>query len=184
MQKNKRSNNSTENILDAAQQVAAQQGAAKVSMDTVAKKAGLTKGGVLYNFPSKEALVSGMLERLISAYTPKVNTYEASLTDSPNPSLQAVIHAVRELEEVNPNIFMAILAAAAHNLDLLQPWRDLKVERYTKIRAQATAADEASILWAASEGLMLLDMLGVLPFDSEHKAYLLGLLEEKAQQPI
>lgn len=184
MQKVRRSNNSSEAILDAAQRVAVERGAAKVSLDTVAKEAGLTKGGVLYNFPSKEALISGMLERLMNTYTPKVAEHSATLEGQPNPTLQSNFHVIRELEEINHNIPMAILAAAAQNLELLKPLRDETVTRYTKICEEATSADEASILWAAGEGLMLLDMLGILPFSSEKKNQLLDVLKSKAQENI
>lgn len=184
MQKTRRSNNSRELILDAAQKVAVEKGAGKVSLDSVAKEAGLTKGGVLYNFPSKEALVSGMLERLMTTYTPRVAEQEAKLLDQPNPTLQSVFHVIRELEEVDHNIPMAILAAAAHNLDLLKPLREETNHRLQKIRNQATAPDEATLLWAAGEGLMLMDMLGLLPFDAKKKTQLLEVLELKAQEKL
>lgn len=184
MQKVRRSNNSREAILDAAQKVAVEKGAAKVSLDSVAKEAGLTKGGVLYNFPSKEALISGMLERLVSTYTPRVAEHSAMLEGQPNPTLQSHFHVTRELEELDHNIPMAILAAAAQNLELLKPLRDQIVTRYTKICSEAAFADEAALLWAAGEGLMLLDMLGLLPFNGEKKNQLLELLESKAQEKL
>lgn len=184
MQKVRRSNNSREAILDAAQKVAVEKGAGKVSLDSVAKEAGLTKGGVLYNFPSKEALISGMLERLMTTYTPKVAEHSAKLVDQPNPTLQSVFHVIRELEEVDHNIPMAILAAAAHNLKLLQPFGDETLTRYKKICSEANSADEATLLWAAGEGLMLMDMLGLLPFSSDKKTQLLKVLELKAQENL
>ena len=185
MQKVRRSNNSREAILDAAQKVAVEKGAGKVSLDSVAKEAGLTKGGVLYNFPSKEALISGMLERLMNTYAPRVAEYSATLTGQANPTLQSVFHVIRELEEVDHNIPMAILAAAAHNLKLLQPLGEETLARHNKICKEASSsADEATLLWAAGEGLMLMDMLGLLPFDSEKKTQLLEVLELKAQEKL
>lgn len=184
MQKIRRSNNSREAILDAAQKVAVEKGAGKVSLDSVAKEAGLTKGGVLYNFPSKEALISGMLERLMTTYTPRVTDYSATLADQANPTLQSVFHVIREREEVDHNIPMAILAAAAHNLELLKPLRDEMAVRHTQICNEASSSDEATLLWAAGEGLMLMDMLGLLPFTSDKKAQLLELLELKAKDNL
>ncbi len=187
MQKVRRSNNSREAILDAAQKVAVEKGAAKVSLDSVAKEAGLTKGGVLYNFPSKEALVSGMLERLMATYTPRINAHSIKLAKQANPTLQSVIHVISELEEINHNIPMAILAATAHNPELLKPLREEKEQRYAKICQETLtkntrATDDATLLWAASEGLMLLDMLGLLPFGSDKKTHLLEVLETKAKE--
>jgi len=184
MQKSRRSNNSRELILDAAQKVAVEKGAAKVSLDSVAKEAGLTKGGVLYNFPSKEALVSGMLERLMATYSPNITEYSAELVGQANPTLQSVFQVIRELEVVDHNIPMAILAAAAHNLNLLKPLRAEIQSRYKAICNEASSEDEATLLWAAGEGLMLIDMLGLLPFDGKKKTQLLQVLELKAQEKL
>lgn len=190
MEKVRRSNNSREAILDAAQKVAVEKGAGKVSLDSVAKEAGLTKGGVLYNFPSKEALISGMLGRLMNIYTPRITQHSATLNGQANPTLQSVFHVIGELDTMNANIPMAILATAAHNAELLKPLREEKVLRYTQVCQEAAldkntqAADEATLLWAAAEGLMLLDMLGLLPFDSIQKARLLKNLEAKAKEPL
>lgn len=190
MQKVKRSNNSREAILDAAHKVAVEKGAAKVSLDSVAKEAGLTKGGVLYNFSGKENLISGMLERLIGTYTPRINEHSTQLAKpANNPTLQSVIRIISELKEVNQNIPLAILAAAAHNPELLKPLREEKQQRYEKIcqetlsNNQATE-DEATLLWAAAEGLMWLEMLGLLPFSSDKKTRLLEVLETKAQEKL
>lgn len=182
MPKARRSNNSREQILDAAQKVAIEKGAAKVSLDSVAKEAGLTKGGVLYNFPSKEALISGMLERLLGHHCPLVDERRALLEGQPNPTLQATLGVIRTMETVDKNIPMAILAAAAQNLELLQPMRDEIKTRYQQICSESTDPDHASLLWVAGEGLMLMDMLGLLPFDSTQKTRLLEGLEQRARE--
>lgn len=182
MPKARRSNNSREQILDAAQKVAIEKGAAKVSLDSVAKEAGLTKGGVLYNFPSKEALISGMLERLLSHHCPLVDERRAELEGQPNPTLQATLGVIRTMETVDKNIPMAILAAAAQNLELLQPLRDEIKTRYQQICTESTVPDQIRTLWLAGEGLVLMDMLGLLPFGSEQKDQLLKNLEQSARE--
>src|SRR5215469_14026355 len=50
-------------LLDAAERVVAESGATHLTLDAVAKSAGVSKGGLLYHFPSKEALLEGMLSR-------------------------------------------------------------------------------------------------------------------------
>ena len=75
-----------------------------------------------------------------------------------------------------------ILAAAAHNQKLLHPLREEALIRHKKICDEAESADEATLLWAAGEGLVLMDMLGLLPFDSDKKTQLLEVLELKAKE--
>lgn len=42
----------------------AEQGLSAVTVDAVAEQAGITKGGLLYHFPSRTALLSGVYEQL------------------------------------------------------------------------------------------------------------------------
>src|SRR3954471_11173426 len=58
-----------ERILDAAAELVSEVGSGRLTLDAVAERAGLSKGGLLYNFPTKEALLQGMVERLINEVT-------------------------------------------------------------------------------------------------------------------
>lgn len=51
-------------IVEAAMRVAEEQGLSAVTIDAVAEQAGITKGGLLYHFPSRTALLSGVYEQL------------------------------------------------------------------------------------------------------------------------
>ena len=62
-----RSNNKKDQILQAALQVVEENGSNHLTIEAVAAFAGFSKGGVLYHFPSKKALLSGMVEHLILA---------------------------------------------------------------------------------------------------------------------
>ncbi|MDD2237004.1 MAG: TetR/AcrR family transcriptional regulator [Kiritimatiellae bacterium] len=62
--KQKRSTNSREVILDAAEAVVQGRGALGLTLDAVAARAGVSKGGLLYHFPSKDALLEAMVARI------------------------------------------------------------------------------------------------------------------------
>lgn len=53
-----------ERILDAFEQILRTEGERAATIDAVARAAGVSKGGALYHFPSKEALADGMCDRL------------------------------------------------------------------------------------------------------------------------
>ncbi|WP_116046124.1 TetR/AcrR family transcriptional regulator [Amycolatopsis palatopharyngis] len=55
---------SRDRILDAYENVLVDHGHAAVTLDGVAGEAGVSKGGLLYHFGSKEALLDGLLERI------------------------------------------------------------------------------------------------------------------------
>ncbi|AOW92826.1 TetR family transcriptional regulator [Rhodococcus sp. WMMA185] len=51
-------------ILDALEKLLLEVGIAQVTLEAVAAEAGVSKGGLLYHFPSKEALLAAMVRRL------------------------------------------------------------------------------------------------------------------------
>ncbi|MGM7666028.1 TetR/AcrR family transcriptional regulator [Microbacterium sp. A93] len=53
-----------ERVLDAFQTILIEDGERTATLDATAKSAGVSKGGLLYHFASKEELVAGLLERL------------------------------------------------------------------------------------------------------------------------
>ncbi|WP_143590803.1 TetR/AcrR family transcriptional regulator [Thermoactinospora rubra] len=55
-------------LLDAAEDLLCVQGSDALTLAAVADRAGVSKGGLLYHFNSKEALIKGMVERLISDF--------------------------------------------------------------------------------------------------------------------
>lgn len=51
-------------VLDAFEELLVTEGARAATLDAVAARAQVSKGGLLYHFPSKDALVEGLMERL------------------------------------------------------------------------------------------------------------------------
>ncbi len=56
--------NARDRVLDAYETLLIEHGGAAVTLDAVAAAAGVSKGGLLYHFASKEALATGLLDRL------------------------------------------------------------------------------------------------------------------------
>lgn len=55
-------------ILDAAQARLLAHGPAGLVLDQVASEAGVSKGGLLYHFASKEALIRGLCDRMLAGF--------------------------------------------------------------------------------------------------------------------
>ena len=69
----KRSSASTRDIiLSAAANIVMEQGVSRMTLGAVAQEAGVSKGGLLYHFPSKDALVQGMVEHMAQEYTARI----------------------------------------------------------------------------------------------------------------
>ncbi|MEU0939236.1 MULTISPECIES: TetR/AcrR family transcriptional regulator [unclassified Embleya] len=55
-------------LLDAVERILVRDGVEAVRLDAVAREAGVSKGGLLHHFPSKQELVRGVVERLADRF--------------------------------------------------------------------------------------------------------------------
>ena len=169
-QPRKRARNAREEILDAAHHVAARDGAAHLTLDAVAREIGMTKGGVLYNFPSKAALLQGMLERMVETFDEIVEERVAAAgPEVRNPTLGAVLEAYAFLESIDSDLFMAILTAAVNDPDLLEPVRALKNRLQARVRAEAADPALAMAVIVAIDGLHFQRMMRLPPTDPNQR---------------
>lgn len=68
-------------ILDAAERVVARKGAANLTLDAVAKEAGIGKASVLYDFKSKQALIEAVIDRAFVTDNARHAALEAELAE-------------------------------------------------------------------------------------------------------
>jgi AcrR family transcriptional regulator len=159
-------------ILDAAEQVLMDQGAWRFTLDAVSKQAGVSKGGVLYHFPSKDALLKGMVERLLERGGERRRENRAAMGDSPESVLRADVQACLMKEDHNPRLGAALIAALANAPELAKPIREFHDERFRELSDLPLDRDAATILYLAADGLMLMEMLNASPFDEDQRAAL------------
>jgi len=177
----KKSQITTAQILSAALNVAADQGAGKVTLDAVAKASGLSKGGLLYHFPTKEALISAMIQQLID----ETETSRLALMQQGDNVLAAVIKAHANFSsQVKGNTAMAILAAAADQPALLAPVQQISRKVMHEIAEASGDNSEALMLLLASEAMIFQELLHISPFSSEQKANLDRYMLSRAQELI
>ena len=73
--KEREKTNARESILLATCHCLVAQGSEKLTLDAVAQEAGVSKGGLLYHFPSKQALLEGVLSWLLDSSTAQIAHY-------------------------------------------------------------------------------------------------------------
>lgn len=67
-------------LIDSARRLALENGLGAVGLEAVAADAGVTKGGLLHHFPSKQALVDGVFQHLLGEFEADLN---ASMANDP-----------------------------------------------------------------------------------------------------
>lgn len=76
-------------LLDAAEKLVVEHGALALTLDAVAAEAGVSKGGLLYHFPSKDKLAAALVERAIARVDSALA--EASANTTPGAFTRAYI---------------------------------------------------------------------------------------------
>lgn len=160
----KRARNASSEILAAARKVTARNGAGNLTIDSVAREIGMSKGGVLYNFPSKQALLSALLQDLIEAHLMRMSEIDRA---EPNATLRGYLCSLAAANDLEPNLSMAILAAAAESPELLSPLRDMIESDQRKITSQSTDPVGAHVILAALDGLRFQHLLRLPPYDTK-----------------
>ena len=131
------SQNARETIIDAAEDVVIEVGARHLTLDAVATKAGLSKGGLLYHFPNKGDLLHAMLERRVKRVTERRQQILASLPEDPKRVITAHILALQEEDERAKKLSVSLIAAVAHDPQLLVPYH----EEFRRISMNSAGGD-------------------------------------------
>lgn len=153
-------------ILDAAEQVVLRDGVGHLTLEASATEAGLSKGGVLYHYPSRDALVAAMVTRIIqefeddiAAYLPEPGSPEADL---PGAYARAYVRAT--LAPAAPGqerLGAALLAAAAAEPELLIPLQEAADGWQARLIHDGLDPALATVIRLACDGLWLCDLFGL-----------------------
>ncbi|MFD1694473.1 TetR/AcrR family transcriptional regulator [Roseibium aestuarii] len=168
------SGRSREAILEAALQLVCEKGAGALTIESVAERAGFSKGGVLYNFPNKELLVKGMVEREVEGFASQVETERQRQLDlgSGCPTLAALVEAGELWIRGNDAGPRGILLTHVSAPDLCEPFLAHKEKLRDEMRRETRNLPRAMLVWSALEGVLMSYAHGVMRFsDTELTAF-------------
>jgi AcrR family transcriptional regulator len=159
-------------ILDAAERVVGEVGAARITLDVVAQAAGVSKGGLLYHFPSKESLLEALAQRYVASMEQCIETAKGDLSElDQGRELKACILGLLQSAPRSKTIGMgaALIATAANNLTLLEVIRERIAEHTAGLARSNADFARASIVTLAIDGLMLRESLRISPFTEQQR---------------
>ncbi len=168
-------------ILDAAEAVVLSVGAAHLTLDAVAEKSGVSKGGLLYHFPSKEALIDGMMSRLIERGLKARDAAVAEMPSDPAKELKAEIKTLLVNTEADKPVRVAMLAAVANHPTLMCKIREIHRKRF-EAQVQYANFEKRSLVILSTFGLFFLELLQVSPFSADQRARLIEALLQFADE--
>ncbi len=150
-------------LLAAAAKIVIEQGASRMTLEAVAEEAGVSKGGLLYHFPSKDALIQGMIEHMNQEFTARIwNEYEKDdFGTNQGRWLRALIKAT--FTSTHLELSAGLIAAVLLNPKLLDPNRRSYETRQTLIEQDGIDPVLANIIRLAVDGLWFSELLAFAP---------------------
>ncbi len=171
------------NILQAARDVLRTEGIERLSMDRVAAKAGVSKGAVMYHFPTKRALQAVLIQDYADHLDSGLKKHEAMFEGSSEEVLiPAYIEWFKSFSADNngwASVGVQILGQQAMDPELLKPISDWYQKLYTRIE-QLPEKQRTPMLLAVMtmEGFFFVRKFGLDTMNEELKESVLKALAE------
>lgn len=167
-------------ILTAAENVVLRDGVGHLTLEATATEAGLSKGGVLYHFGTRDALVEAMVRRLIDSFHADLADRQAA-DSGPGSFTRAYVGATFEPSrppetERENRLGAALVAAASAEPTLLAPIQEDFAEMQRGVEGDGIDPARATVARLAADGLWLAELFGLGPIDPALRAAVAGVL--------
>ncbi|MFE1165758.1 TetR/AcrR family transcriptional regulator [Nocardiopsis sp. NPDC058789] len=176
--------NTRDRILDALQDILIAEGYSSVTLEAVARAAEVSKGGLLYHFPSKSAMMVGLMERVRALaeeeFREAVESDEGVVryflrTSLPQTTVEgelywAVIAALRSKEDIPPEAGVLVK-------ELFTRWGEL-------LHAELTDPVLAETIRLAGDGMYMSSIAGLGSPDPELTQQVIDRLVEASDRVL
>ncbi|MDQ2821490.1 MAG: TetR/AcrR family transcriptional regulator [Pseudomonadota bacterium] len=170
-------------LLDVLESLIAEHSVHDVTLEGVAMRAGITRGGLIYHFKSKEELLLALVERMRQRL--EAHCVDPAIAAEPGLKtfLIARINYAFSMNLQEKKLMANLLAAASSYPSLLGPVKTMYDSGLQRLGQAVDSAGLALSVWTALDGFVLLEMLGLRHFSAEEKQQmretLLVLVEQK-----
>lgn len=147
-----------EKVLDAFESIVIADGERAATLDATAKAAGVSKGGLLYHFGSKEDLEAGLLERLEALTTADL---ERMTSAEEGPVAYYIRTSVMEDDALDRALIAASRLAQGGRTAAAEALRDTRRRWEETIRPHVRDTASLDLVMLLSDGLYFNNSLGV-----------------------
>ena len=161
-------------ILDAAEALVRERGVTGLTIEAAAHGAGVSKGGLLYHFGTKEALLTALLDRLSKMMSEDIEMMISRQEEGPGRISKALLEwAFGDLADVInercDRIAAVFLAAFHHDPHLLDPARAVIAELRGLLLKDGLPPGYGEVIMAAGDGLLMARIFGLYSVSAEER---------------
>jgi len=172
-------------ILIAANRIVLEHGVERLTLEATAHEAGISKGGLLYHFPTKDALIMGMIHHYLERFTQDLYASADALgLDSPGRWTRAYLEVTFVDNQRFPHMNAGLLAALATNPPLLAPVQKSFAQWLALLNEDGIDPVTANIVRLVADGLWLVELFGLAPPDQEMKSKIIHELENLIESKL
>lgn len=180
--------NSKESILDTVEQIALTEGILRITIDNVAAKSKISKGGVLYHFPNKELLIAELIKRFVQEMTDVFqNTYQ-NMPPARGRAARALLSVSFDSDLARSNrlqrtgtLFLSTFVHFPSQFHFACESRRLLQDLLIK---DGLPEDVGHLIMVALDGLCMADALGFHECDQEMRSALRNRLEKMIEEAL
>jgi len=152
-------------MLEAACEVVSRLGVGAMTLEAVAAQAGVSKGGLLYHFPNKNALILGMIKRMEQQFEADIAAEierEEAAGSAPVAGrwLRAYVRvSLQEADEIDA-MHAALMAPIYEDPELLHSMQVAEARWQQQAENDGVAVPIATVVWLAADGYWLSKVFG------------------------
>ena len=170
-------------ILTAENHLVESEGVERLTLETAAQAAGVSKGGLLYHFPNKDALIEGMVRQMLDEFTLAMEEVLAQEPEAPGRWARAYVRATL-IDVAKAESFRSkLLAAAASSPTLLPIVKEHFAMWQRKLEQDGIDPTLATLIRIAADGLWFVALFDLAPPDAARREALGELMGKLTKVP-
>lgn len=174
-------------MLDAAEEVILRDGIASFTLDAVAAEAGVSKGGLLHHYPTKDRLIETLVSRQIQRWANECEDAIAAESEAPGrvarAMMQMCLASPAKWSEQSRRSSAVLIAAIANNRELIRPMRESHRRMLERLRDDGLPPGASEAVVLAIHGLWFEWIFGLEDMNPHRLATLHEALERLLDGP-
>ncbi|WP_216215238.1 TetR/AcrR family transcriptional regulator [Amycolatopsis aidingensis] len=168
-------------ILRAAVRLAERSGIASLTLDAAAQEAGLSKGGLIYHFATKEQLMLAVVEHITGCWDEEMCAALGKPFEEAGPAERVVAYTTVVAGSTASRADLAVLVDSVHDASLLAPWHALLSKWIGSPPARPRPAEvDRVVARLAADGLWMAEATDTTGFGASMRTAVVARIGELA----
>lgn len=166
-------------IIDAVGVVIREQGLEALSIDAVARAAGIGKASVLYDFRNRDTLLAAFVQRRILLHRQALETLRDGHSSGSDATIRALLdYAGRPRHQDDLGNGMLVAAAASRNENFRTFLAECIAGEIRQVEMESAVPDRARLAYFALQGMFALECFGFCTLDEQVRRRMLDNIGE------